>query len=258
MTTSAMNERRSTTSGQPLRAPKTALLIAQRIVSTISDEQMQPGDILPSERAMVAEYQVGRATVREALRFLEMQGVVWIKPGYGGGPVLVAPSYRNLASTITLLLQLSNAPFRDVIEVRLVLDPAMAAHAASRIDRQRLKEIRGTIDRMEEHLDDLEVFHEENAKFHDLVSWSAGNYLFGYLIESLHWITKGTVKRSYPIERRRAVLKGHTAVYNAIRSRSPDRAFSSMRKHMAQWAREVEREVPHLLDAPPRWDEFPV
>jgi len=259
MAMSTKNEdRRVEWSAGPLRAPKTALLIAQRIVSDITENGRQPGDVLPSERAMVAEYDVGRATVREALRFLEMQGVIRIKPGVNGGPVVVAPTFRNLASTIALLLQLSDAPFRDVIEVRLVLDPALAAHAATRITKAQLAEIRASIDRMAAGLDDLELFRAENKRFHDIVSWTSGNYLFGYLIESLQWITSGTIRRESTLARRKRVLKGHTAVYDAIASRDPDKAFSSMRKHMAEWAREAERDFPELLDAPPRWDQFPV
>ena len=66
-------------------APKTAMIVARRIVRDIDRLSLQPGDKLPPERVMLEEYQVGRGTLRESLRFLELQGIISLKPGPGGG-----------------------------------------------------------------------------------------------------------------------------------------------------------------------------
>lgn len=67
------------------KPPKTALLVAQRIVEDIHDQGKQPGDRLPPERDMLEQYEIGRGTLRESLRFLELQGVISLKPGPGAG-----------------------------------------------------------------------------------------------------------------------------------------------------------------------------
>src|SRR5215469_10118495 len=87
----------------------------------------------PPERAMLETYATGRGTLREALRLLEFQGVIALKPGPGGGPILLNPAASHLASTLQLLMQLSQAPYRVVVEARLALEPAISRAAAEQI-----------------------------------------------------------------------------------------------------------------------------
>ena len=70
------------------RPQKTAILLAQRIVGEITDQNLAPGTLLLPEREMLQRYGVARGTLREALRFLEIQGVLTIKPGPSGGPTV--------------------------------------------------------------------------------------------------------------------------------------------------------------------------
>src|SRR3978361_1873759 len=90
---------------------KAAMFFAQRIVRDALHEGLQPGDVLPLERVMLARYPIGRATLREALRLLEFQGVISLKPGPKGGPTLLSPDPSHLASTLVMLMQLRSAPF---------------------------------------------------------------------------------------------------------------------------------------------------
>ena len=76
---------------------------------------------------MVEELGVARATVREALRFLELQGALRIKAGPGGGPVVSAPGADDLASVLSLHLQFADASFRSVVEARCSIYPVDAA-----------------------------------------------------------------------------------------------------------------------------------
>src|SRR2546423_1572464 len=157
------------------RPPKAAMLIAQRIVRDLVRAGLQPGDLLPPERAMLETYETGRGTLREALRLLEFQGVIALKPGPRGGPVLLSPDASHLASTVVLLMQLKQAPFRTIVEVRLALEPMISRLAAERISDESMAELGKTIDQMRDHLDDQEQFLEANQRFHDIIAWSSGN-----------------------------------------------------------------------------------
>lgn len=238
---------------------KTAVLLAQRIVDEIADGGYEAGRMLPPERQMLADYQVGRGTLREALRFLEIQGVVAIKPGPGGGPVVTVPDSRHLASTIALLLQLFETPFRAIVEAREVLEPAMAAKAAERIDDEQLAALRDTVEKMAEGLDDPKVFLLENQRFHDLIAWSSRNDLFGLLVTSLHWITDGTALGvEYPTSRRQAVLRAHRAVYEAVAAKDAQAAFDAMHAHMEEFAEYLEANYPALMDRTIQWGQVAV
>ena len=234
---------------------KTAVLLAQRIVRDIVDNGLEPGATLPPERQMLLDYEVGRGTLREAMRFLEIQGVVSIKPGPGGDPVVRSPDERHLAGTIALLLQMSNTPFRAIVEARAVLEPYLATKAAELIKPELLDELAQTVDNMRAHIDDENVFLRENERFHDIIAWSSGNDLFGYLVTSLHWITDGTALGvEYPEKRRRDVLKAHDAIYQAIAAGDSEAASAAMRDHIGGFTRYMDTRYPQLMERPIPWE----
>jgi DNA-binding FadR family transcriptional regulator len=238
-----------------LKPQKTAVLLAQRIVRYIVDNGLVDGATLPPERQMLIDYEVGRGTLREAMRFLEIQGVVSIKPGPGGGPVVRKPDERHLAGTIALLLQFAGSPFRAIVEARAVLEPALAASAAERIDPAHLSELGETVANMRKDITHERVFLHENERFHDIIAWSAGNDLFGYLVTSLHWITDGSVLGvEYPEKRRRDVLRAHDAIYQAIAARDPAEATRAMREHIDGFSHYMDAKYPKIMERTLSWE----
>lgn len=236
------------------RPQKTAMLVAQRIVSDINKRGNQVGDKLPPERVMLEDYEVGRGTLRESLRFLELQGVISLKPGPGGGPVVQQPDSSALATSLTLLLQFERAPFRTIAEARVGLEPMMAQLAAERMSDEELADLKLSVDRMHDHLDDQDVFLDENKRFHDVIAHGSGNAMFGYLVDALLGILDGSaIGIDYPEVRRSAVHKAHLRIYEAIASRDPGDAAAAMTDHIDQYVRYAERKFPEVLAAPIVW-----
>src|SRR5579864_1425673 len=97
---------------QPRRPAKTAETVAAAIVHDMVSRNLGPGDTLPAEAAMLAHYRVSRASLREALRLLEVQELIRLKPGPGGGPIVTAVDPRNLAKMTTLYLHLGGATYQ--------------------------------------------------------------------------------------------------------------------------------------------------
>ena len=120
---------------QPRRPAKTAETVAAAIVRDIVSRNLSPGDTLPSEAAMLAHYRVSRASLREALRLLEVQELIRLKPGPGGGPIVTSVDPRNLAKMTTLYLHLGGATYRELFEAVLVMSPISAERAARHSDR---------------------------------------------------------------------------------------------------------------------------
>ena len=237
-----------------MRPQKTAVLVAQKIVSDIQARGNIVGDRLPSERLMLENYQIGRGTLRESLRFLELQGVIMLKPGPGGGPVVQDPDGSSIATALTLLLQFENAPFRTISEARAGLEPMMAQLAATRMSDEQLAELAQSVELMGEEIDDEGVFLDMNREFHRIIAHGSGNKMFGYLVDSLLGMLDGSaIGFDYPEHRRIAVYKAHSGLYDAIAARDPLASSAAMNEHIAAYARYAERKFPDLLDAPVSW-----
>jgi DNA-binding FadR family transcriptional regulator len=238
------------------RPPKAAMLVAQRIVRDAMRDNLKAGDLLLPERTMLEKYQTGRGTLREALRLLEFQGVIALKPGPRGGPVLQNPDASHLASTVVLLMQLKQAPFRTIVEVRNAMEPMISSLAAQRMTEEHLTDLKGTIEQMREEMSDQHSFLDANKRFHDIIAWSSGNTLFGYIIDSLLGIMDGTVLGvDYPTHRRSAILKAHEEIYLALESRDPVASEARMREHIEAYERYAERKYPQVLKETIPWDQ---
>ncbi len=242
---------------RPVRTRKTALLVAQRIVDEITNDGLHPGSMLPPEKEMLDRYEVGRGTLRESLRFLEMNGVITIKPGPGGGPTVCEPDSRDLAGALGLFLQLHGTPFSAIVEVRQLIEPAIAAAAASKMTSAHAERLRASVEAMEANIDSEREFLEENERFHELVAWASDNAMFASLISSLHWITDGAfLGVDYPERRREAVLAAHRRIYEALASGDAERARVTMGQHIDEFAHYLERYYPAVFTSPLSWTDI--
>jgi GntR family transcriptional repressor for pyruvate dehydrogenase complex len=243
--------------GTPLRdrRQKTAMIIARRIVDDVRRGGYSVGDRLPAEKQMLEDYQVGRGTLREALRFLELQGVISLKPGPGGGPIIEKPDAQHLATALVLLLQLHDAPFSTLVEARMELEPIMARLAAQRLTTADEHRLTHSVDTMRANLKDRDVFLETNREFHDIVAWASGNQMYGFLIDALINIVDGTLLGvDYPENRRVAVLASHDRILGALLAHDGDTSASAMAAHMAEGGKYFQRKYAETLKSPITWD----
>ena len=128
------------------RPEKLAETVARRIVHDISDRGLQPGAVLPSEKQMSAQYEVARGTLREALRILEIHGLIQMKLGPGGGPVVNETRSDELGRMLTLFLHGAGATMADLMDARIVIEPMAARAAALSPNREAVARLRTAID----------------------------------------------------------------------------------------------------------------
>jgi GntR family transcriptional repressor for pyruvate dehydrogenase complex len=253
---SSSPSRRRYSSNKP---KKTAILVAQRIVDEIVDQGLEPGAALLPERVMLPRYEVARGTLRESLRILETYGLITIKTGPGGGPVVADAGSRPLASVIALVLQMSHTSFRSIVDARLQLEPLLAKEAAERRSEQDLEALRDSIEEMRAAIEDVGEFLDHNHVFHSAVAKAAKNPVLFNMVASLNWIQDGTaVGIDYPAKTRNAIVSAHRRIYQAIEAGNPEMAEAAMRIHIGEFADHAERHYAHVLDQPLRWDQVDI
>ena len=118
------------------RTVKASERVAQDIVRDIVLRGLGTGDRLPLEAAMVEEYGVSRTSFREALRLLEMQGLISLKPGPGGGPVVGTVEPSHLARTAALYFHLGAATYDDLMHAQVLMESSCARLAALNPERE--------------------------------------------------------------------------------------------------------------------------
>ncbi|MDV7272470.1 FadR/GntR family transcriptional regulator [Rhodococcus oxybenzonivorans] len=241
----------------PEMPPKRAEMIAQRIVRMIQEEGLKFGDALPVEADMHESFGVGRSTLREALRILELQGVIVIRPGRGGGPTVGLPDSRHLASTLALLMQFSDTPFRSVLETREYIEPIAAALCAQNGEDRVIDGLRQSVDAMRANISDETVFLYENHRFHELIAEGAQNPLISYFLNSLDWIIDGArLGVTYSPSSRKHVAVIHEQICEAIEDGDSDRARDAMSEHMKETRAFFERKHPKVMDQALSWGMY--
>ena len=167
------------------RAIKGAERLARDIVRRIYERNMQPGDKFLSEAEALNVFGVSRATLREALRYLQIQGVLRIRTGPGGGHFVGQPRADSLASTMALLLQFSGTPLRSIIDARRVLERALAREAAAHATPQDIARLDAELAGMAASVDHDEPFMTHYFAFLRAMVDAARNELFSLLLPAL-------------------------------------------------------------------------
>lgn len=127
---------------RPIRRQKASDLIVEEIWKMILGGKLKPGDRLPPEHALVERFQVSKVTLREALQTLETYGHITRKPGRGGGTIVLDIAPTRGIGLLANYLNLSRLSIESLMEARMLIEPEIAALAASRITPEYAKDIR--------------------------------------------------------------------------------------------------------------------
>jgi len=230
---------------------RAAIRTARKLVSEIRRRRLRPGTKLVAEHRMVQELGVARATVREALRFLELQGALRIKAGSGGGPIVGVPGADHLASVLSLHLQFADASFRSVVDARCSIYPVLAAEAAENASRDDVVTLQESIARMHAGAHDPDHFTEEARRFMSLLAAASGNRVLALLVDALHRMSEGA--GAWDERQRRSALRSYQKAVEAIERGEPEEARSIMAKSLAAGVRYWERTAPDELKQPVAW-----
>jgi GntR family transcriptional regulator, transcriptional repressor for pyruvate dehydrogenase complex len=215
--------------------PKAARLVAETLRGRILGREVPIGAHLPTAEALLEEFGVSRATLREALNALESEGLVQLRRGPGGGAIVTAPDGLAIMRSLESLLRFEGTTIEQLMEVRLVVDPLAVRLAAEEADADDLARIRGSVDRQRtrEVLEAHEEWFRENLYFHWAIAAASHNPLVRVLSESLHNIVlAGGIQIDFKKSERRRSVADHAAIYECLAARDGDGAALRLQRHL--------------------------
>ena len=228
-----------------------SVLLAEAIADGIVSRGLRPGDRLSTEAEMIAEYEVGRATLREALRVLEAQGVIEIRVGTGGGPFVARPDACRLARMLSLLLRMSDVTLREVLDARLIIEPALAGQAARHHQESDAHALKRNQQALEQAARGSAEFLRVNEGFHTLIAEASGNRPLAALWSALAAIADGhEAGVRYTPTALSGMIAAHRKIGEAIIARDADEAARAMTVHMEGTKAYVARYYPGIIDTP--------
>jgi GntR family transcriptional repressor for pyruvate dehydrogenase complex len=238
---SAAASARESGSERPVRRVNVSAEIADRIAEQIERGELPPGSRLRSERELSDLYQVGRSSVREAIKSLESRGLV--EGRQGEGRFVRALDLAGIVQTPSGPVAVTEADIRQLYEARLIVEPAMTALAAQRAARRDLTALRRLLARDEALLAKGTYGGVEDNAFHMQIAALAQNPLLEKLLDAmlrvLHAHREPALRSGPP---RPLTLDGHRAILAALESGDPEHARHAMIDHLAR-ARETAVEI---------------
>jgi DNA-binding FadR family transcriptional regulator len=234
---------------------KTSERVARELAANIVDQGLTDGTTLPTEKVMAESLGIGRTTVREALRLLEMHGVLRIRPGPGGGPTVHRPGPHDLSEVLTLILQFEGATLDDVMSVRIDLEVVVARAAALKILKPAIEELRAVNEEYSANAHDAAAQTAANRRFHSIIAENCGNKVLGILTEPLVHIAHSGVGGgvTYNAKQLQVSREEHDKIISAFAKHDPDAAEAAMLAHIQHAVAFWRTQYRDLISRPVRW-----
>lgn len=227
---------------KPMRRVLVSDEIIDQIKNLILDGTLQPGDQLGSETKLASQMDVGRSTIREALKVLIHLGFIERK----NRVAIVSDRVRSGINPQQIVDRFKkNRNFLEMIEVRKIIEPDIAAMAATRCDAGDLELISEDVEAMRQSLGKLDAFLDHDYHFHLHLAQASGNHILTEIMRGIQGILRKTQEhilgQSEKIHPRS--LEFHSKIFRAVKNRKPDLA----RKHMIHHIEDVENEMYSIM-----------
>lgn len=205
--------------------------VVERIEQLIIEARLSPGQLLPSERELAAQFAISRTVLREALSSLVQKGLVEVVQGRG--TFVSEPSVDRVSESLTLLLRLRRVGLDELTDVRMLIEPEIAALAARRATDQEIHQLQGLAASLREHHNSPSDHVAADLAFHSALSRFARHAAYESIVEAVRLpvIQSMLVGADVP-EAIQASDDSHDEVTNAVARRDPAAARAAMQEHM--------------------------
>lgn len=220
----------------PIRRSRISQQIVVQLCQMIRQGQLKPGDRLPSERDLAEQLQVSRASLREALRALEIAGIVAARQG--GGTFIREVFDDGILSPLSLVLDASTDLVGDLWEVRSFFEPAVASRAAIRAQAADIAVLEQIVEQQHgflRHDAPNETWLESDRAFHIAVARASRNEVSIRVIRLINELLhEGRRHFATQSDRREHAYIWHRDIFARIRDGEPQLARDAMMQHLLE------------------------
>ena len=218
---------------EAVRKSKVYEKVAEQIQRLIRDGLLKPGDMLPPERELAETFQVSRSSLRDAIRVLELMGMVEARQGEG--TVVREPSGEAVATPLTAVLLQQREFVGELLELRGMIEPPLAARAATHADADDLAQLEDILRRQKEKVDRGDLAIEEDSEFHYSIARASNNKVVLQVVDVFMDLLRESRKQSLQVEGRlQKSLVSHQQILKAIARHDAAAAETAMRRHIQE------------------------
>lgn len=219
---------------EPIQSERLYERIVSQIEQRIEAGDLKVGDQLPPERELAEQFAVSRTAVREAVKALRQKGLVAIRPGRG--TFITNGTSDTIRNSLGMLMKIgATKGSGNLVEVREILEPEIAALAATRITDEYINAMQEAVQIMDTALDNVDVFVEADLDFHLALAEGTQNPYIPILMDSIIDLLREQRKRI-------GLTKGglqrgqlhHKRILEAVTRRDPQAARQAMQDHLQQ------------------------
>lgn len=224
----------------PVRTQRAFEVICEQIRERLADGTLKAGDKLPAERELAAEFEVSRSALREALRTLEVAGIIRNVKGVKGGAFIQAAEPDRILEAMRDYVHLGNISLEELTEARIALQDIIVRLVCERGTETDFAELEQIAERTREETD-VDARYECAVAYYDVLARATGNRIFGIFVDSLSAILHEFVQgQDYEVLQSK-LIESRFKLIRHLRARDADAAAAEMRKHLEQLYKHVRK-----------------
>lgn len=227
---------------QSVKRPKLPDLIVEEIKRWIVGSGMKPGDRLPQERELIEIFQVSKGTIREGLKSLEVQGMVRISTGPGGGATIAQVSYEHMSQLLGNYFYFHELDVEQIYSLRVFVEPEMAVSTVGQLSEAHYGRLDDSIAfccKPAETDNARRSQRSQELEFHNVLAEACPNSLLSFMCRFINnlLIDLVVMKQMYAgqhSDMAQSNLRSHRALLEAFRNEDKQAVFTFMRDHMIE------------------------
>lgn len=226
----------------PVKTQRAFEVICEQIRNMLADGTLKAGDKLPAERELAVQFQVSRTAVREALRSLEVSGIIRNSKGVKGGAFIQSAEPDHIVQAMQDYVNLGDISLDELTEARLALQDIIIRLACERITETELRALEEIAERTKQETS-IEARYECAVEYYDVLAVATGNRIFAIFVDSLSAILHEFVRGPGYEMLQESLIDSRFKLIRHLRAKNADAAVAEMRKHLERVHRHVRKNL---------------